>query len=148
MIHQTSQLCFIYIGGPMSMETSIVQTDLKPAQVYGVLSGSSYVCCEIIELRSPERLVVVRGYADKCRTVRQVIFEQVAEVSYLVKKIGDVDVAMFRYIESHTQWQYNEREPLRESIDLAATVHRQYQASKLAKRQMIKDHNNSLQAGK
>ena len=132
----------------MSMETSIVTTELTTPQIYGALLESQYVCCEIIELRSPERLVAVRGFADKCREVRQTIFQQVAEVYYLVKKTGDVDVAMFRYIESQTQWQYNAIQPLREMNELSATVLRQHQSSKLAMRQIMKDQANSLPAGK
>lgn len=132
----------------MSMETSIVTTELTTPQIYGALLESQYVCCEIIELRSPERLVAVRGFADKCREVRQAIFQQVAEVSYLVKKIGDVDVAMFRYIESQTQWEYNKSDTLHEMVTLSETVQRQRQSSKLAIRQMMKDQQNSLPTGK
>jgi hypothetical protein len=132
------ELFIVHIGGPLSMETTIISVPLHtPLEaIPAVLKNTRYISGSVFHLKSPDRIVAVYAFADACNAVRQEIFRMAAFVAGLIQSTGDVAVAMWRVMESELTFHQSTDDNLGES--LMATVAKQYRHSKLQQRLLIK----------
>lgn len=131
------ELFSVYIGGSKSMKLHVC--DL-PDNCVGIADfirmeqNSRYITHESIALRDPDRLVIVFGYADHCRSIRNEIFRIVGMLSWTIKSMGDVMVALNRLHETENELEFILPEATCLSTPLFDTVTRLGRDSKLLKR--------------
>lgn len=140
MTQKTAELQCVYVGGPLSMMVTTEEIDLfddRKLRLAKAGPAMRYVFGEIIRIPCPERRVVVFGYMDACRSIRNGVCSVVATISGLIIEYGDVEVAMFNFAESEKQPSLSLSEMEGLDRDFLETVHRLCAKSRLSQRKLV-----------